>query len=63
MPLRRLIIFTIFLIMLAAAPVWANTSAIPDLPRVNGDVTIDGVLDDKLWLQALQIEVNTETRL
>jgi hypothetical protein len=61
MALRRLIVLTVFLSMLAAAPVWANTGTIPDLPRVNGIVTIDGNLDDDVWRQALQIEVNTET--
>jgi hypothetical protein len=47
--------------MLAAAPVWANTANIPDLPRVEGSIKIDGNLDDDAWRQALQIQVNTET--
>jgi hypothetical protein len=46
MTLRRFIVFTVFLLMLAAAPVWANTTAIPDLPRIDDSVTIDGSLDD-----------------
>jgi hypothetical protein len=58
---RRVIICTIFVLFLVAAPVWANSPVIPDLPRVEGVVNIDGILDDELWLQALQIEVNTET--
>ena len=58
---RRLIVFAVFLLMLAAAPVWANTANIPDLPRINSLVRIDGVLDDDAWRQALQIQVNTET--
>jgi hypothetical protein len=61
MALRRFIVFTVFLLMLAAAPVWANIGTIRDLPRIDGTVTIDGSLDDDAWLQALQIEVNTET--
>jgi len=61
MSARRLIIFAVFLIMLVAAPVWAKSSVIQDLPRVNGDVKIDGVLDDELWAQALRIDVNIET--
>ena len=61
MPSRRFIVFTVFLLMLAAAPVWANTADIPDLPRIDGSVKIDGILDDDAWRQALQIQVNTET--
>ena len=61
MPTRRLIVFTVILLMLAAAPVWANTAIIPDLPRVEGSIKIDGVLDDAAWRQALQIQVDTET--
>ena len=61
MALRRFIVFTVILLMLAAAPVRASTTVIPDLPRVNGTVTIDGSLDDEAWRHALQIEVNTET--
>ncbi len=48
---RRLIVFTVFLLMLAAAPVWANTANLPDLPRINSSVMIDGVLpEDRLRL-------------
>jgi hypothetical protein len=47
--------------MLAAAPVWGNTAAISNLPRINDAVKIDGSLDDEAWRNALQIEVNTET--
>ncbi len=61
MPSRRFIVFTVFLLMLAAAPVWPNSANIPDLPRVNGPVSIDGILDDDEWRQALQIKVDTET--
>lgn len=43
---RRFIAFTVFLLMLAAAPVWANTAAIPDLPCIDGTVRIGGSLDD-----------------
>ena len=43
---RRFIVFTVFLLMLAAAPVWANTANILDLPRINSSVSIDGIVDD-----------------
>jgi len=45
MATRRLIIFTIILMMFAAAPVWANTADSPDLPRIESSVEIDGSLD------------------
>ena len=45
MATRRLIIFTIILMMFAAAPVWANTANTPDLPRAENSVEIDGSLD------------------
>ena len=61
MVLRRVIVFTVFLLLLAAAPVWASTANIPDLPRIDGPVNIDGILDDDAWRQALQIKVDTET--
>ena len=61
MVLRRVIVFTVFLMLLAAAPVWASTANIPDLPRIDGPVNIDGILDDDAWRQALQIKVDTET--
>lgn len=58
---RRSLVFVVFLLMLIAAPVWANTTGVPDLPRVDHPVNVDGNLDDEAWLHALQIEVNTET--
>ncbi len=61
MLLRRFVILSVFVMMLAAAPVWATTAAVPDLPRIDDVVKIDGNLDDAAWRQALQIEVNTET--
>ena len=59
MTLRRYIVFTVFLLMLAAAPVWGNTIGIPDLPGIDETVTIDGSLDDDALRQALQIQVDT----
>ena len=48
MALRRFVVFTVFVLMLAAAPVWAITGTIPDLPRINDPVKIDGnTLDSK----------------
>jgi len=45
MATRRLIIFTIILMMLAAAPVWASTTNIQDLPRIEASVKNGGILD------------------
>jgi len=45
MATRRLIIFTIILMMFAAATVWANTANSPDLPRIDCSVEIDRSLD------------------
>ena len=45
MVLRRFIVFTVILLLLVAAPVWANTAAIAYLPRIKDAVTIDGSLD------------------
>lgn len=61
MALRRFVVFTLMLLLIAAAPVWAVTSNIPDLPRIFGAVNIDGTLDDLAWSNALQIDVNIET--
>ena len=61
MLLRRLIVPSVFIMMLAAAPVWGTTAAIPNLPRIDDVVNIDGSLDDDAWRLALQIEVDTET--
>jgi len=62
MSLRRTVVISLFLLLLAAAPVWANTANIPDLPRIHSAVKIDGILDDDAWRLALQIPVNIETR-
>ena len=48
--------------LLLVFPVIANTTAIPDLPRVTQPIAIDGKLDDDAWRHALQIDVNIETR-
>ena len=61
MVLRRFVVFTLFLLLVVAAPVWAVTTGVSDLPRVTGDVVIDGNLDDDIWLQALQVEIGYET--
>jgi len=61
MALRRILVFSVILLMLAAAPVWAVTAGISDLPRVSKPVSIDGNLDDDAWRQALQIDLDTET--
>jgi hypothetical protein len=49
MATRRLIIFTIILMMLAAAPVWASTANIPDRPHIESSVKFDGNLDADAW--------------
>lgn len=59
--LRRFVVFTLILLMLFAAPVWSNTAAVTDLPRVNAAVSIDGKLDDEAWLHALQVDISYET--
>jgi len=61
MLLRRFVVSTLMILLLAAAPVWAVTNEIPDLPRISGAVKIDGSLDDLAWRKALQIDVNIET--
>jgi len=58
---RRFVVYTLMILLLAAAPVWAVTSEIPDLPRISGAVKIDGSLDDLAWRKALKIDVNIET--
>ena len=50
MATRRLIIFTIILMMLAAAPVWASAANIPDLPCIESSVEFDGNLDADAWM-------------
>jgi hypothetical protein len=62
MTLRRLIVFAIYFMMLMAAPVWANSTGIPDLPRIDEDIAIDGKLDEVVWRNALKIDIDTETR-
>ncbi|RLA35224.1 MAG: hypothetical protein DRR11_00515 [Gammaproteobacteria bacterium] len=61
MALRRFVVFTLMILLIAAAPVWAVTNEIPDLPRISGAVKIDGSLDDLAWRKALKIDVNIET--
>ena len=60
MALRRSIVFSVILLLLVAAPVWAGVAGISDLPRVEEPVKIDGKLDDEAWRYALQIELDTE---
>ena len=50
MATRRLIIFTIILMMLAAAPVWVSAANIPDLPCIESSVEFDGNLDADAWM-------------
>ena len=61
MILRRFVVYTLFLLLVVAAPVWASTAGISDLPRVNGNVRIDGNLNDDTWRQALQVDISYET--
>lgn len=42
-------------------PVFGMAS-IADLPRTDGKISIDGVLDDEAWQDATRIEIDTETR-
>jgi hypothetical protein len=43
------------------APVASASTSLPHLPRSSAEVTIDGVLDDPVWKDALPIELTTET--
>lgn len=47
------------LVSLLAAPASANIS---DLPHTDGDISIDGVLDEEAWRDATQIAIDIETR-
>lgn len=62
MAFRRTIVFAVILLMVIAAPVWANTADMPDLPRISGPVVVDGRLDEDAWGQALQIRLDYETQ-
>jgi Domain of unknown function (DUF5916)/Carbohydrate family 9 binding domain-like len=43
------------------APVASASASLPRLPRSTAEVTIDGVLDDPVWKDALVIDLTTET--
>jgi hypothetical protein len=43
------------------APVASASANLPQLPRSKAEVTIDGVLDDPVWKDALVVELTTET--
>ena len=38
------------------------TAALPDLPSTTAAITIDGILDDAAWADAIPVNVNIETR-
>ena len=40
----------------------AAKSSIPELPSTDGEITIDGVMDESAWSEAIAIPVNVETR-
>ena len=61
MDFRRTIVFSVILLLLVAAPVWAGIGGISDLPRVSKPVSIDGHLDDDAWRHALQVDLDMET--
>ena len=42
MKLRSFVVFTLMILLIVAAPVWATTGNIPELPRISGAVIIDG---------------------
>lgn len=49
--------------LLATACLAAQASAnIAEIPRTDGPIKIDGVLDDAAWQQAARIKIDTETR-
>jgi len=35
---------------------------VTNLPRADGEITVDGILDEEVWQLAARIEINTETR-
>ena len=60
MPAARIVQIT-SLAFLIALPVLANAS-IGDLPSTEHAVRIDGVLDDEAWQDAIQIDLDVETK-
>lgn len=50
--------------LLLAISVWpaAALANISELPRTNGEIRIDGLLDEQAWQDATQIDIDTETR-
>ena len=58
---RRILVTVVILMLVAAAPVWANSTGIRDLPRVDAPVRIDGSIEESAWREALRIEIDIET--
>ena len=52
----------VMLFLLAAAMPAASLASITDLPRTDGKIEVDGVLDDDAWQDAARIDIDTETR-
>ena len=38
-----------------------SLAAVMDLPRISGEIKIDGVLDDAAWRLAVRVDLNYET--
>lgn len=60
MPLTRLA--RGLLLALAAAPAFAFAAEPLQIPRVDGDVTVDGHLDEPVWAQAATVDLGYESQ-
>jgi Domain of unknown function (DUF5916)/Carbohydrate family 9 binding domain-like len=55
--------YTLALILLLSSSAgWANKNNVIEVPNLQGEVVLDGVLDEALWQQAKQVELDIETR-
>ena len=50
-----------FFVLSASLPLPA-TAAIPDLPSTSAKITIDGIMDDAAWADAIRVSIDIETR-
>lgn len=50
-----------FFVLVASLPLPA-IAAIPDLPSTSAEITIDGIMDDTAWADAIRVSIDIETR-
>lgn len=50
-----------FFVLVASLPLPA-IATIPDLPSTRAEITIDGIIDDAAWADALRVSIDIETR-